>query len=58
MIDGRYAADLPDLGRIEADELLQAAHRVVDAVAATQPSLKKSASDNDRSAEQTGQGTD
>ena len=25
MIDGRYAADLPDLGWVEADELLQAA---------------------------------
>jgi HEPN domain-containing protein len=54
VIDGRYAADLPDLGRAEADELLQAAHRVVDAVAVAQPSLKRSASDNTRSAEQTG----
>lgn len=54
MIDGRYAADLPDLGRAEADELLRAAHRVVDAVAASHRDLKKSARDNDRSAEQTG----
>jgi HEPN domain-containing protein len=39
VIDGRYAADLPDLGRTEADELLQAAHRVVSAVKASQPNL-------------------
>ena len=32
VIDGRYAADLPDLGAIEADELLAAAQRVIDQV--------------------------
>ena len=32
VIDGRYAADLPDLGSIEADELLAAAQRVIDQV--------------------------
>lgn len=32
VIDGRYAADLPDLGAIEADELLAAAQRVIDRV--------------------------
>ena len=32
VIDGRYAADLPDLGETEADELLAAAQRVIDQV--------------------------
>lgn len=32
VIDGRYAADLPDLGVIEADKLLAAAQRVIDQV--------------------------
>ena len=32
VIDGRYAADLPDLGAIEAGELLAAAQRVIDQV--------------------------
>ena len=32
VIDGRYAADLPDLGAIETDELLAAAQRVIDQV--------------------------
>lgn len=32
VIDGRYAADLPDLGSIEARQLLAAAQRVVDEV--------------------------
>ena len=32
VIDGRYTADLPDLGAIEADELLAAAQRVIDQV--------------------------
>ena len=32
VIDGGYAADLPDLGAIEADELLAAAQRVIDQV--------------------------
>lgn len=40
VIDGRYAADLPDLGRDEAHELLQAAQRVVDAVRASAPSVE------------------
>ena len=41
VIDGRYAADLPDLGRDEAHELLHAAQRVVvDAVAASAPSVQ------------------
>ncbi len=35
VIDGRYAADLPDLGSDEADQLLQAAQRVIDAVRAS-----------------------
>ncbi len=52
VIDGRYAADLPDLGRTDADELLLAAQRVVNAVEAWQPSLKPSARDN-QAAEQT-----
>ena len=39
VIDGRYAADLPDPGRSEADELLLAARRVVDAVRASEPDL-------------------
>jgi HEPN domain-containing protein len=46
VIDGRYAADLPDLERTEADELMLAAHRIVNAVEASQPSLKPSARDN------------
>ena len=32
IIDGRYAADLPDLGAIEAGELLAAAQRIIDQV--------------------------
>ena len=32
VIDGRYVADLPDLGAIETDELLAAAQRVIDQV--------------------------
>ncbi len=32
VIDGRYAADLPDLGSVEARQLLAAAQRVVDQV--------------------------
>jgi len=40
VIDGRYAADLPDLGRDEAHELLRAGQRVVDAVAAFAPILQ------------------
>lgn len=40
VIDGRYAADLPDLGRTEADELLQAAQRVLDAVLASAPDVE------------------
>ena len=39
VIDGRYAADLPDLGCDEADELLLAARRVVDAVRTSEPTL-------------------
>ena len=46
MIDGRYAADLPDLGRTDADELLLAAHRVVNAVEASRPNLKPIARDS------------
>jgi HEPN domain-containing protein len=46
VIDGRHAADLPDLGRTDADELLLAAQRVVNAVEASQPSLKPIARDN------------
>jgi HEPN domain-containing protein len=42
VIDGRYAADLPDLGRAEADELLAAAQRVVDSVSAARPGLARS----------------
>ena len=34
VIDGRYAADLPDLSRNEAQELFAAAGRVLDAVRA------------------------
>jgi HEPN domain-containing protein len=54
VIDGRYAADLPDLGRTDADELLRAAHRVVNAVEATQPNLKPIAQDSQSAEEQTG----
>ena len=54
VFDGRYAADLPDLGRTDADELLRAADRVVNAVEASQPSLKPSARDNGAAAEHTG----
>ncbi len=54
VIDGRYAADLPDLGRTDADELLLAAHRVVHAVEASQPNLKPNARDNQSAEEQTG----
>ena len=32
VIDGRYAADLPDLGAIEAQVLLAAAQRIIDQV--------------------------
>jgi hypothetical protein len=32
VIDGRYAADLPDLERVEVDELLAIAARVLDAI--------------------------
>ena len=32
VIDGRYAADLPDLGAIEAEVLLAAAQRIIDQV--------------------------
>ena len=32
VIDGRYAADLPDLGTLEANVLLAAAQRVIDQV--------------------------
>ncbi len=32
VIDGRYAADLPDLGVVEAHQLVDAAKRVVDEV--------------------------
>lgn len=53
VIDGRYAADLPDLERTDADELLLAAQRVVIAVEASQPSLMPSARDNGAAAEQT-----
>jgi HEPN domain-containing protein len=41
VIDGRYAADLPDLGRSDADELLRAAQRVVDAVRSAVPSVAR-----------------
>jgi HEPN domain-containing protein len=41
VIDGRYAADLPDLGRVEADELLITARRVVEAVRNAEPSVKR-----------------
>lgn len=40
VMDGRYAADLPDLGRSEADDLLLAARRVVDAVRASGPAVE------------------
>jgi len=40
IIVGRYAADLPDLGRDEALELLRAAQRVVDAVVASEPNVR------------------
>ena len=39
VMDGRYAADLPDLSRAEADRLLLAARRVLDSVLASEPSL-------------------
>ena len=39
VIDGRYAADLPDLGLSEASELLKAAQRVVDAVRLAVPDV-------------------
>jgi HEPN domain-containing protein len=42
VIDGRYAADLPDLGLAEADELLAAAQRVVDSVSTARPGLARS----------------
>lgn len=32
VIDGRYAADLPDVGLVEANELLAAAQRIIDQV--------------------------
>ncbi len=54
VIDGRYAADLPDLGRTDADELLLAAHRVVNAVETSQPNLKPSTRDNQSAVQQTG----
>lgn len=41
VIDGRYAADLPDLGLSEADELLLAARRVTDAVRSSEPALSR-----------------
>ncbi len=40
VIDGRYAADLPDLTIDEAARLLAAATRVVDAVLAHAPTLR------------------
>lgn len=39
VIDGRYAADLPDLTHRDAEHLLAAAGRVVDAVLRTRPEL-------------------
>ena len=39
VIDGRYAADLPDLGLVEAKDLLAAAQRVVDAVRIASPNV-------------------
>jgi len=39
VIDGRYAADLPDLGPDEATELLAPAQRVVDAIRAAVPAV-------------------
>lgn len=39
VIDGRYAADLPDLGVNDAKALLAAAQRVVDAVRAAVPAV-------------------
>ena len=54
VIDGRYAADLPDLGRADADELLLAADRVVHAVEASQPILKPIAADNQSAQAQSG----
>ena len=54
VIDGRYAADLPDLGRSEADELLRAAYRVVDAVEASQPNLGPAPRANESAPEQVG----
>jgi HEPN domain-containing protein len=40
VIDGRYAADLPELTAVEASQLLVTATRVVDAIAAHQPALR------------------
>jgi hypothetical protein len=54
VIDGRYAADLPDFGRTNANELLLAAHRVVDAVEASQPNLKASVRDSKSAEAQAG----
>jgi HEPN domain-containing protein len=39
VIDGRYAADLPDLAPDEAEDLLLAARRVVEAVRTSEPSV-------------------
>lgn len=35
VVDGRYAADLPDLGQTEAAQLLDAARRIVDSARST-----------------------
>jgi HEPN domain-containing protein len=43
VIDGRYAADLPELSAGEASQLLVTATRVVDAIAAPQPALRPGA---------------
>ena len=39
IVDGRYAADLPDVGVAEANQLLEAARRIVDAVGVAAPHL-------------------
>ena len=40
VIDGRYAADLPDVDRHQAEDLLQAAHRVVESVRTSTPTVE------------------
>lgn len=40
VMDGRYAADLPDLTHGDAHELLSAAERVIDAVLEIRPELR------------------